>query len=72
MATRDNTGTGGVLYVAEYNGAGSSIGVVNIASNGTLCRLTNPGLPGAGSAESRVCCRSRPIPRDSFEHRRIA
>lgn len=54
LATRDNTGTGGVLYVAEYNGDGSSIGVVNIASNGTLCGLTestasqvqDPSSPG--------------------------
>ncbi len=40
IATRDNSGTGGVLYVAEYNTDGSSIGVLNIASNGTLCGLT--------------------------------
>ncbi len=42
IATRDNTGTGGVLYVAEYgfSGTGSFIGVLNINSNGTACTLT--------------------------------
>ena len=40
VVTRDNTGTGGVLYVAEYGYAGSSIGVLTITSNGTnLCSL---------------------------------
>ena len=40
MATRDNTGTGGVLYVAEYNTDISYIGVLTVASNGVLCSLT--------------------------------
>lgn len=39
VVTRDNTGTGGVLYVAEYGYTGSYIGVVNINSNGTTCTL---------------------------------
>ena len=39
LVTRDNTGTGGVLYVAEYGYAGSSIGVLKITSNGSLCSL---------------------------------
>lgn len=37
LATRDTTGTGGVLYVAEF---GSSIAVVTVTSNGTTCALT--------------------------------
>ena len=40
LVTRDNTGTGGVLYVAEYGFAGSYIGILNIASNGSTCTLT--------------------------------
>jgi len=40
VVTRDNTGTGGVLYVAEYGFAGSYIGILNIASNGSTCTLT--------------------------------
>jgi|HubBroStandDraft_5_1064220.scaffolds.fasta_scaffold10993_2 hypothetical protein len=41
VVTRDNTGTGGVLYVAEYGYSGSYIGVVNINinSNGLTCTL---------------------------------
>jgi hypothetical protein len=40
LATRDTTGTGGVLYVAEYGYVGSFIGIVNISSNGSTCSLT--------------------------------
>ncbi len=40
VVTRDNTGTGGVLYVGEYGYAGSYIGVVRIQSNGMTCTLT--------------------------------
>jgi hypothetical protein len=40
VATRDTTGTGGVLYVAEYGFAGSFIGILNIASDGSHCTLT--------------------------------
>jgi hypothetical protein len=36
VVTRDPTGTGGVLYVAEF---GSSIGIVEINSNGSTCTL---------------------------------
>lgn len=39
LATRDNTGSGGVLYVAEYNTDGSYIGVVNIRTDGITCSL---------------------------------
>ena len=39
LVTRDNTGTGGVLYVAEYGYAGSYLGVVKIQSNGVTCTL---------------------------------
>ena len=37
LQTRDATGTGTVLYVAEF---GSSIGIVNVTSTGTACTLT--------------------------------
>jgi len=43
LQTRDTTGTGNVLYVAEF---GSSIGILNITSTGTTCTLTEaPGSP---------------------------
>lgn len=45
LQTRDTTGTGNVLYVAEF---GSSIGIINVTSNGTACTLTE----AAGSPES--------------------
>jgi hypothetical protein len=37
LQTRDTTGTGNVLYVAEF---GSSIGILNVTSTGTSCTLT--------------------------------
>ena len=37
LQTRDTTGTGNVLYVAEF---GSSIGIVKVTSTGTACTLT--------------------------------
>ncbi len=37
LQTRDTTGTGNVLYVAEF---GSSIGIINVTSTGTTCTLT--------------------------------
>ncbi len=40
VATRDTTGTGGVLYVAEYGFTGSYLGIVNISSDGSTCTLT--------------------------------
>ena len=40
LVTRDNTGTGGVLYVAEYGYVSSYIGVVKVQSNGMTCSLT--------------------------------
>ena len=40
LATRDNTGTGGVLYVAEYNTDTSYIGVVSVNVTGNTCTLT--------------------------------
>jgi len=39
VATRDNTGNGGVLYVAEYGFTGSYLGVLTINSNGVACSL---------------------------------
>ncbi|MGA7459914.1 MAG: hypothetical protein WBW69_06795 [Candidatus Korobacteraceae bacterium] len=38
LQTRDTTGTGNVLYVAEF-GSPSSIGIVNVTSTGTACTL---------------------------------
>jgi len=48
VATRDTTGNGGVVYVAEYgrvhtdgnNGTDSAIGILSVNSNGTSCTLT--------------------------------
>ena len=37
LATRDTTGTGNVLYAAEF---GSSIAILNVTSTGTTCTLT--------------------------------
>ena len=37
LQTRDTTGTGSVLYAAEF---GSSIGIINVTSTGTACTLT--------------------------------
>jgi hypothetical protein len=43
LQTRDTTGTGNVLYVAEF---GSSIGVLTVTSTGTACTLTeSPSSP---------------------------
>jgi hypothetical protein len=39
VVTRDNTGTGGVLYVAEYGYNGSYLGVLTVNSNGSNCSL---------------------------------
>ncbi len=40
LVTRDTTGTGGVLYLAEFAPLGSSIGILQVTSNGTTCTLT--------------------------------
>src|SRR5208282_4393693 len=37
LATHDTTGTGGVLYAAEF---GSSIAILTVTSDGTTCTLT--------------------------------
>ena len=42
LVTRDNSGTGGVLYLAEFASTGSSIGILQVVSNGTTCTLTEP------------------------------
>jgi hypothetical protein len=39
LATRDTSGTGGVLYVAEF-GVPSSIAILTVNSNGSTCTLT--------------------------------
>jgi hypothetical protein len=45
LQTRDTTGTGNVLYVAEF---GSYIGILNVSSTGTTCTLTeSPDSPVA-------------------------
>lgn len=49
VATRDTTGSGGVLYVAEYGFTGSYIGILNINTNGTTCTLTES--PNSGVAD---------------------
>jgi len=44
LATRDNTGTCGVLYVAEYSTDTSYIGVLTVNVSGGRCTLTeSPG-----------------------------
>ena len=47
LVTRDNTGTGGVLYLAEFAPLGSSIGILQVTSNGTTCTLTEPSTSPA-------------------------
>jgi len=43
LATRDTTGTGGVLYAAEFPG---SIAIITVTSNGTTCTLAeSPASP---------------------------
>jgi hypothetical protein len=42
LVTRDPTGTGGVLYLAEFAPNGSSIGILEVSSTGTTCTLTEP------------------------------
>jgi 6-phosphogluconolactonase (cycloisomerase 2 family) len=50
VVTRDPTGTGGVLYVAEF---GSSIGILEVTSSGTSCMLTeSPNSPIADDSSS--------------------
>jgi 6-phosphogluconolactonase (cycloisomerase 2 family) len=46
LATRDPSGTGGVLYVAEWGFPTSSIGILKVDSNGSRCTLTeSPASP---------------------------
>jgi 6-phosphogluconolactonase (cycloisomerase 2 family) len=63
MAFNETTGTGGVVYIAEY-GAPSSIGEVNVKSSGGKCTLTesshspvvdgnSPGLLSIGAFPPR-------------------
>jgi 6-phosphogluconolactonase (cycloisomerase 2 family) len=40
IATRDATGTGGVLYVAEFGFTGSYIGFLEVQSDGVTCALS--------------------------------
>jgi 6-phosphogluconolactonase (cycloisomerase 2 family) len=39
LATENTSGTGGVLYVAEFFPPASSIGIILVSSNGTTCAL---------------------------------
>jgi hypothetical protein len=52
VVTRDTTGTGGVLYVAEYGFTNSFIGVLNIASDGTNCTLTESSASEVSDPQS--------------------
>jgi len=52
VATRDTTGTGGVLYVAEYGFTDSFIGILNIASDGSSCTLTESSASQVSDAQS--------------------
>lgn len=48
IATRDASGTGGVLYVAEWGVPNSSIGILKVDSNGSTCTLTeSPASPAS-------------------------
>ncbi len=40
LATRDTTGTGGLLYVAEFGFTSSFIGMVEVRSDGATCTLS--------------------------------
>jgi hypothetical protein len=40
LATRDTTGTGGLLYVAEFGFTSSFIGFVQVQSDGVTCALS--------------------------------
>ena len=48
VVTRDTTGTGGLIYVAEFgrsgdepnHGPASAVGVLSLATQGTTCTLT--------------------------------
>jgi len=43
IATRDTTGTGGLVYVAEYGFSSSYIGFLEVHSDGITCTLTEAG-----------------------------
>jgi hypothetical protein len=45
LATRDTTGTGGVLYAAEF---GSSIAIITVTSDGHTCTLTESAASPVG------------------------
>jgi len=45
LATRDATGSGNVLYAAEF---GSSIAIINVTSTGTTCKLTESSASPVG------------------------
>jgi hypothetical protein len=53
LGSRDTSGTGGVVYVAEYFVPVSSIGIIKVSSNGTSCTLTespsSPALDASGT-----------------------
>ena len=49
IATRDTTGSGGALYVAEYGFTGSFLGILNINTDGATCTLTES--PNSGVAD---------------------
>lgn len=46
LATETNTGTGGVVYVAEFGAPESTIGMIKVSSSGGKCTLEEtPGSP---------------------------
>jgi hypothetical protein len=63
LQTRDTTGTGNVLYVAEF---GSSIGIVNVTSTGTTCTLTEAAGSPATDPLSRGLLNIQVIPPRPF------
>jgi hypothetical protein len=48
LATRDTSGNGGLLYVAEFGFTGSYIGMVQVQSDGITCTLSEPSTSPVG------------------------
>jgi hypothetical protein len=63
METRDTTGTGNVLYVAEF---GSSIGILNVTSSGSTCTLTEAASSPVSDASSSGLLSIRVFPPRPF------
>jgi len=52
VATRDTTGNGGVLYVAEYGFVDSYVGIVKIGVTGSACTLTESSASEVSDVQS--------------------